>query len=517
MLFKTEITPEDIANTESKFFLWDKALKEGLNKQNILLLNDPSIWAYAHLRDPTDITKRYKVNPIQDVILNDKNRFVLAVGAYQIGKTDALRIGTMQHATMNPNQTCLICSKSIPQSSDVLHGIKNFLLQSHINFTSMIVPPDNRTELYLSNGSRIVCVPATESALGYPAHKMCIDELGTYENGVDVYKRILETRTYYTKGQVIIFANTRGQQGILWELWNNPKFSRYQFSLYNCPRYTSDEIEKMKVGLTNREIREYIYGEFLPSSGGFFTPDEIIDAENEKLNIPGFSAEPVFIFVDLAKVHDQSVIGVGKISNPSEPHEKHILEVIETLEFPQGTDYTQVGGDTMRIYEKYPNAVSVGVDATGTGKSFVDFMTEKKLPIIPVIFSLQEKARMYTTLKLLFEERRIKIPKIPKLNYQLSHLTFKRTSGGQLQVHHENESDLDDYPDMLAGLAKLAINSYIPPKIEFVAIKSIKDRNKPNLALKTVICPICEAEGKEPYHQSEATKYFELVNCLEHS
>jgi len=86
-----------------------------------------------------------------------------------------------------------------------------------------------------------------------------------------------------------------------------------------------------------------------------------------------------------------------------------------------------------------------------------------------IIFSLSNKSKMYTDLKMLFEQRRIKIPNDEEFKKQLGSLNFKRTTGGQLQVHHENENDLDDYPDALAGLIAISIKpSYVRPSIAIV-------------------------------------------------
>ena len=58
---------------------------------------------------------------------------------------------------------------------------------------------------------------------------------------------------------------------------------------------------------------------------------------------------------------------------------------------------------------------------------------------------------------------RLKIPYVKECDKQLSMLRFKKSTRGNLQVHHENERDRDDFPDSIAGLCSMIINPESPP------------------------------------------------------
>ena len=72
-----------------------------------------------------------------------------------------------------------------------------------------------------------------------------IDELAFYDDGEYVYEQILQPRTYTTKGQIIVFTNPNGQQGICWKMWNDPMFHRYKFNFLDCPTMTLNPLSLM--------------------------------------------------------------------------------------------------------------------------------------------------------------------------------------------------------------------------------------------------------------------------------
>ena len=250
------ITPEMEKATAQKFELWDKVLEEewlesgdsDKIKEYYTLLWDPTIYAYAFFKDPRNRNKRFKCYAYQDVILNDHHRRILFVAANQIGKSLALCIKAVQFAQLNPGSTTLMTSKTLPQSKDLLRQIKQLLQNSRLDYKYDIGDSETKTEIYFKHyeeekvydekldktftqikelqQSRIICVPATEAALGYAVDLLLPDELPFYEDGEHFYKQILQPRTYTTKGQIMVFGNPNGQQGIGWELWNDEDFHR---------------------------------------------------------------------------------------------------------------------------------------------------------------------------------------------------------------------------------------------------------------------------------------------------
>jgi len=64
-------------------------------------------------------------------------------------------------------------------------------------------------------------------------------------------------------------------------------------------------------------------------------------------------------------------------------------------------------------------------------------------------FTTKSKMDIYSNLKKLMSQGKIKIPNNKKLIYQLMDLRYEVMSSGDLKIHH-SEKGHDDYPDALA-------------------------------------------------------------------
>jgi len=494
------ITPEMEKTTNNKYILWEKAMSEGwidsenkeLQLKAYTMLFDPTIFAYAYFRDPRDLSKRFKCYPYQDLIMNDNHKRILFAAANQIGKSIALCIKAITYALLHPGHTVLMTSKTLPQSKDLLRQIKQFLQNSRLDYKYDIGDSETKTEIYFKHfkevevydkeldktftevqelpQSRIICTPATEAALGYAVHLALEDELFFYDDGINFHYQILQPRTYTTKGQIIVFSNPNGQQGIGWNLWNDDFYHKYRFNFLDCPTNTQDEFDRLSKNLTREQIDSTLLAIFTSPEGGFLTLGERKDMQEERSSmLPSVLTTPIYVFFDWAKVKDRTVriIGIPISSGDNEWADK--IHVYEMKEYPAGTPYTEIIDVDLKnlIKDVTPEMVAmVGWDNTGVGRGLEDFtkrVEQVGVQAMPVEFSAENKSRIYTLLKLLAENRRIKIPYVEQCDKQLSMLRFEKSPRGLLKVHHENEKDRDDFPDALAGLASLIIAPDNPP------------------------------------------------------
>ncbi len=486
--------------TAEKFKAWDKVLKEKWlesgdsekQKKVYLMLLDPTIYAYAFFKDPQNPKERFKCYSYQDIIINDNHKRVYFDAANQIGKSILLCLKAITFALLNPGKTVLMTSKTLPQSKDLLRQIKQFLQNSRLDYKYDVGDSETKTEIYFKHfeeeevydkkldktftqmkelaQSRIICVPATEAALGYAVDLLLPDELPFYEDGEYFYKQILQPRTYTTKGQIMVFGNPNGQQGIGWELWNDDVFHRYRFNFLDCPTNTQEEFDMLSKSLTREQIDSTLLAVFTSPEGGFLTLDERKDMQEKRSSmLPSVITQPIYIFFDWAKVKDRTVRIIGVPITKSEDDWADEVYVYEMLEYPAGTPYTEIIDEDLKnlIKSVGPQLVAmVGWDNTGVGRGLEDFTKRvEQLGVVamPVEFSLENKSRIYTLFKLLAEQRRIKTPYVKECDKQLSMLRFQRSPRGHLKVHHENEKDRDDFPDALAGLSSLIIQPENPP------------------------------------------------------
>ncbi len=494
------VTPEMELATAAKFKSWDKVIEEGwlesgdLEKQKKVytMLLDPTIYAYAFFLDPQHPKKRFKCYCYQDIIINDNHKRVYFDAANQIGKSILLCLKALTFALLNPGKTVLMTSKTLPQSKDLLRQIKQFLQNSRLDYKYDVGDSETKTEIYFKHfeeeeyydekldktftqmkelaQSRIICVPATEAALGYAVDLLLPDELPFYEDGEYFFKQILQPRTYTTKGQIMVFGNPNGQQGIGWELWNDDYFHRYRFNFLDCPTNTQEEFDRLCRGLTREQIDSTLLAIFTSPKGGFLTLKERKNMQEERSSmLPSVLTQPIYIFFDWGKVNDRTVRVIGVPITKKEEDWADEGYVYEMLEYPSGTSYTKIIDEDLKnlIKDVGPQMVAmVGWDNTGVGRGLEDFtkrVEQLGVMAMPVEFSLENKSRIYTLFKLLAEQGRIKIPYVKECDKQLSMLRFQRSPRGHLKVHHENEKDRDDFPDAIAGFCSLIIQPENPP------------------------------------------------------
>lgn len=471
-------------NTQKKFDDWDEVVEKNLVEGGISqraysfgLLSDPTIYMYAFFKNKERTP--LKLYPYQDIIINDPSKRIIFTAANQIGKSITLCCKALHFSLTNPGKTVVMVSKTLPQSKDLLREIRRLLNTSNLDYKADIGDSANKTEIYFKhfdeNGkeieqSRIICVPATEAALGYAVDLLLIDELGFYDNGRYFYYQIAQPRTYETKGQIIVFSNPNGQQGILWSLWNNRRFSKYQFNYLDKPGNTLKEYSILSKDLTREETDSTLNAQFTNPAGGFLTLAERKDMQEERTSVlPIILNTPIYIFFDFAKTQDRTVRVIGVPIRKNEKDWADEVYVYEMKEYPQGTPYTEIiDVDLKGLITSIgmSKVAMIGWDNTGVGKGLEDFISRVNqlgIMAMPVEFSLQNKSRIYTLFKLLAENRRIKIPFIEVCDIQLASLRFEKSSRGYLMVHHENERDRDDFPDALAGLCSLMIQPDSPP------------------------------------------------------
>lgn len=468
--------------TQKKFDIWDKALTENWLEEQpdkaYALLSDPTIYSYAFFRDQDG--NPIKLYSYQDAIINSKNKRILFVAANQIGKSYMLVLKALHFALTHPGKTVLLVSKTFPQSKDLLRQIQGMLKMSIIDYKADIGDTETKTEIYFRHydvegkelkQSRIICVPATEAALGYAADLLLIDELAFYDDGRYFYFQIAQPRTYHTKGQIIIFSNPNGQQGILWELFNDADFEKYNFNYLDKPGNTKEEYEKLRSKLTREEFDSTVDGAFTSPEGGFLSLDERKKIQVERPNsLPTILTNPIFIFFDFAKSQDRTVRAIGQAVVTSEDADPKVY-VHEMKEYPLGTPYNEIIDELVELikFVGQNNIAMVGWDNTGVGRGIEDFINKiENVGVMcnPVEFSLENKSAIYTLFKLLIENGRITMPFVENCDLQLSKLRFKRTTRGLLQIHHDNERDRDDFPDALAGLCSLIVQ---PSNVQITA------------------------------------------------
>lgn len=497
------------------------------------LLNDKTIFMYAFMKLNG---KPVKARWTQDVVLCDTHDRILFCGANQVlGKSVCLDFDASTEFLRDHNQRWvgILISGSLTQSQDRMRSIKMLLDSMKLDYRLKDVDVDSRGQsnatqisiyFYDADGkpkysNHLICCPHTSAALGYPADNIWLDEVDFWEDvrggQIHFYNQVLDPRTYFTHGKIKGFSNPNGKERLMWHLWNledkNGKsvYHRYHFNYWDKTFPAQNEFEKRCVGKTRHEIESTLLAMFTSAEGSFFSTEEIKDMLDlelaEKGDQAGYGRETAW-FLDVGSVHDQSVLGgVYLEENPDVP-EIPLIKLFWIHKYPVGYPLARVVGikevdeddgwhdeaednpSVKFVLDEYAEEIGgtkyrplFGFDATGNA-GMLPLFSAAGIDAVDITFTGKRKWHMYQRFQYYVQQRFLKRAKERDENtvrgcdfdYQASKLMVKKnTQTSYKQIHHENEDDLDDCMDMVAGGINLIENPDLP-SLSFDIIKPNK-------------------------------------------
>jgi len=263
----------------------------------------------------------------------------------------------------------------------------------------------------------------------------------------------------YDTGGPIWETTTPWGKGEVWELWErgmkgDEDYGCFHYNYKDNPHLSSEGVKEIE-----KDIKEYgedsvyvqceIYGNFIEDRDRYF---KIAEIENciEEYNLP---EEPQklcnnYLGNDIAgEGEDESVFISGSKRNDN-------IRVCSINSFDKNLP-REIVGMNMQLYEKYKYD-KMCLDKTGIGEGPCDWVKEelKKIGVNedivdPIRFSMQIKMDMFSNVKKLMNQGKLKFPNHRKLVYQLMDLRYQLSSSGGMKIHH-SENKHDDYPDALA-------------------------------------------------------------------
>ena len=207
------------------------------------------------------------------------------------------------------------------------------------------------------------------------------------------------------------------------------------------------EIEKdiIEYGEDSVYVQCEIYGNFVEDRDMYFK-QKLVDSCIEDYELGKVYPKSIFVLgVDIAGMgEDESVFIVV------EQDMKGNIRV-NFIDNYEKNKPREVVGEVKILDEKYNSFVKVYLDETGAGEGPTDWLKESlsEERIEGIRFTIKSKMDMYSNLRKMMEQGKLKIPNHKKLIYQLLDLRYEIQSSGDLKIHH-SERGHDDYPDALA-------------------------------------------------------------------
>jgi len=403
----------------------------------------------------SEIFLNHKVFDYNKKYVDCDERFIVYRSGRQVGKTMSTAVKAVHFACVAPLMletvgtecTIVIAAPTQNQATIMFDRIRSLII--HNEFLKGFIVRNTQSEMwvkFLNNEgmSKIITRATGETGTtlrGYSPHVIIADECSFIKTSI---LRAFLPSGMATQAKVWLTSTPFSKSGYFYEACMNsrPKnpdgmWREFHVRSLENPLIQKDPtfIEEIK-RLTKEEYVQEVEGEFLDIGNALIPNSLIMESISDKQ--PKGQVR-YYMGVDIARSGvDETVFTIVAVDEDD-------TVFVEHVESESQSNVVDVCGKIGGLVASY-RIETVYVDETGLGGGLVDLGREQGLPIRGIIFSVQEKATMYKNLRLLFENKRIKLKDINKLIYQLSYLRREYTETGIMKIKSDEH---DDYPDSL--------------------------------------------------------------------
>jgi hypothetical protein len=193
--------------------------------------------AQAWADDPVAFAREalgFEPDDWQQRALRWSGRRLILLCARQTGKSSTSAVMALHQAMFHPASLTLLISPSLRQSAELFRKVTEFLHQLEER------PPlieDNKLSLTMSNGSRVVSLPSSESTVRrFSAVDLLIEDEAARVS--DDLHRATRPFLATSNGRHVLMSTPFGRRGHLFEAWENggPAWDRIKVRAEDCAR-----------------------------------------------------------------------------------------------------------------------------------------------------------------------------------------------------------------------------------------------------------------------------------------
>jgi len=402
------------------------------------------------IRDGLESIGVMKLHNYQKVFLIDciENKRIAALWSRQIGKSTSISMYCLYMALTRSNFKIVIIAPTQRQSGELYNKVRNIAEGSCLVRDKIIT--STQTEMTFINGSRIVSAPAGpmgDTIRGLTADIIVMEEAGGLKNSIVnevIMPMIGSTQSY---GQSIKIGTPKGKNHF-WESCygkeTNYKLLHFDWKVaIEAGQYKQEFIDEQRRNLTELQFAAEYEAKFIEDSDCYFKT-ELIDSCIEDYPMGDVADKCLYYLgVDFARMGEDSCVMIVVMNKRGKLYVKEIIEFNKKK-------LTETIGEIKLLDMKY-NFQKVMLDSTGLGAGPGDMLSEElgSWKVECVTFTNQSKQDMYSNLKKVMEQGRLKFTMHRKMYYEMVDLRYEISSSGNLKIHHP-ERGHDDYPDALA-------------------------------------------------------------------
>jgi len=231
----------------------------------------------------------FEPDPWQERVLTWRGKRLLLNCCRQSGKSTTTAILALHRAYYFARSLVLLVSPSLRQSAELFKKVVDFL-----NLLAIWpqLTEDNRLSLQMTNGSRIVSLPAKEANIrGFSGASLIIEDEASRVSD-DLYLA-MRPMLAVSHGQLILMSTPWGMRGHFFSQWENggESWERIKVDVYSCPRISPEFIAEEKASMPDSWFRAEYLGEFTETEDSVFRYDDVRNAFSADIK-PLFPIEP---------------------------------------------------------------------------------------------------------------------------------------------------------------------------------------------------------------------------------
>ncbi|MGV9868095.1 terminase large subunit domain-containing protein [Rhodococcus koreensis] len=422
----------------------------------------------ASFASPTEFAKKLVGQPLWDhqcALADSPARYRVVCAGRQVGKSRSLAILALHRAFTQANSLVLLISAGETASLRLLEECAALALNSPLLAGAVL--DDHKTQLLLSNGSRIISVPASQRQIrGWAVDLLIVDEAAFVDNEI---WRAAEPAIIARPGSRVILSSSPwgSYEHFFRRLWKqgtdtpSADVEAFHWPSSVSPLISQDDLDKIQ----SREAAHYFAREYLAEwtddAGAYFTTTELDNAVAAYDLVPpneggdqlvvggidwGFSndANAVAFLAAQADVD----MNAARVGGEQAVFYVPWLEAHHRMQYADFIDRLQVISDGYHVFRYVSETNGVG---SMPSQVLVDRMhrhaVERQRPmthVAKVVTDTRRKANGFGRLKVLLQQGRLVLPKYPALLKQLHALEYEQTQSGQFRIAVPESAGHDD-------------------------------------------------------------------------
>lgn len=380
-------------------------------------------------------------------------RYRVVCAGRQVGKSRGVAIIALHRAFTQPGSLILLVSAGETASLRLLEECAALALNSPMLAGSVM--DDHKTQLLLSNSSRILSVPASQRQIrGWSVDLLVIDEAGFVDN--EIWRAAEPSIIARPGSQVILLSSPWGNfEHFFRRLWKdgiespNADVTAFHWPSSVSPYISQDDLDKIQA----REPAHYFNREYLAEwtdeAGAYFTTAELDDAvaDYEMVDPSQASGRQLVVGgIDWGFSNDANSVvflaALGDVELNRDRIGDQAVFYIPWLEAHHRMPYADFIDrlDTLANHLQVFRYVS---ETNGVGSMPTQVLRERMMRrtsdrgityVNNVVTDIRRKASGFGRLKVLLQQGRLVLPNHPALLRQLHSLEFEQTATGQFKI-----------------------------------------------------------------------------------